>query len=162
MSLVVNCLVDLPRRNIQLRVTIWSLTDGTATYIQFPKHSDRGEYFGQNLIDYALISLGYTFRKDDRYFVLAERHKSRDTIGVYDARDGYKAARVSPMFAICNPYDLYGQHSISSPQLSRWLPWRYRRTGGTLQYGKDLLKCVRIIKLSCTFVYNRTVQALDP
>ncbi|KAF8605108.1 YVTN repeat-like/Quino protein amine dehydrogenase [Ceratobasidium sp. AG-I] len=60
-----------------LRVTIWSLLDGTATYIQFPKHTDRG----------------YTFRKDGRYFVLAERHKSRDTIGVYDARDGYKVAR---------------------------------------------------------------------
>ncbi|QRV91033.1 WD40 domain-containing protein [Ceratobasidium sp. AG-Ba] len=44
---------------------------------QFPKHSDRG----------------YTFRKDGRYFILAERHKSRDTIGVYDTRDGYKVAR---------------------------------------------------------------------
>lgn len=43
-----------------------------------------------------LTLLGYTFRKDGRYFVLAERHKSRDTIGVYDARDGYKVARVSP------------------------------------------------------------------
>ncbi|CAE6521334.1 unnamed protein product [Rhizoctonia solani] len=60
-----------------LRVTVWSLLDGTATYIQFPKHTDRG----------------YTFRKDGRYFVLAERHKSRDTIGVYDARDGYKITR---------------------------------------------------------------------
>ncbi|KAL5641245.1 hypothetical protein ACGC1H_001658 [Rhizoctonia solani] len=60
-----------------LRVTVWSLLDGTATYIQFPKHTDRG----------------YTFRKDGRYFVLAERHKSRDTIGVYDARDGYKVTR---------------------------------------------------------------------
>ncbi|CEL57758.1 WD repeat-containing protein WRAP73 OS=Mus musculus GN=Wrap73 PE=2 SV=2 [Rhizoctonia solani AG-1 IB] len=60
-----------------LRVTVWSLLDGTATYIQFPKHMDRG----------------YTFRKDGRYFILAERHKSRDTIGVYDARDGYKVTR---------------------------------------------------------------------
>lgn len=37
---------------------------------------------------------GYTFRKDGRYFVLAERHKARDTIGVYDTKDGYKVARV--------------------------------------------------------------------
>lgn len=27
----------------QLRVTIWSLTTGSATYIQFPIHSDKGE-----------------------------------------------------------------------------------------------------------------------
>ncbi|KAG8733960.1 hypothetical protein FRC12_018690 [Ceratobasidium sp. 428] len=29
-----------------LRVTIWSLVDGTATYIQFPKHSDREKMAG--------------------------------------------------------------------------------------------------------------------
>lgn len=37
---------------------------------------------------------GYAFSHDSRYFVLAERHKSRDTVGVYDARDGYKLLRV--------------------------------------------------------------------
>ncbi|KAF8516348.1 hypothetical protein JB92DRAFT_2260160 [Gautieria morchelliformis] len=30
---------------------------------------------------------------DGRYFVLAERHKSKDTLGVYDALDSYKLAR---------------------------------------------------------------------
>jgi hypothetical protein len=37
---------------------------------------------------------GYAFRSDGRYFVLAERHKSKDTLGVYDATEGYKLARV--------------------------------------------------------------------
>ncbi|KAF8508111.1 WD repeat-containing protein 8 [Gautieria morchelliformis] len=60
-----------------LRVTIWSLVTGSATYVQFPKYTDKG----------------YTFRKDGRYFVLAERHKSKDTLGVYDALDSYKLAR---------------------------------------------------------------------
>ncbi|EJD52767.1 YVTN repeat-like/Quino protein amine dehydrogenase [Auricularia subglabra TFB-10046 SS5] len=60
-----------------LRVTIWSLVTGTATYIQFPKYPDKG----------------WAFRKDGRYFILAERHKSKDTIGVYDAGDGYKIVR---------------------------------------------------------------------
>jgi WD repeat-containing protein WRAP73 len=35
---------------------------------------------------------------DGRYFVLAERHKSKDTLGVYDALDAYKLARVSFRF----------------------------------------------------------------
>lgn len=60
-----------------LRVTIWSLSSGTGTYIQFPKHPDRG----------------YAFRKDGRYFILAERHKSKDMMGVYDCPSGYKLMR---------------------------------------------------------------------
>lgn len=58
-------------------MTIWSLSTGTATYIQFPKHPDRG----------------YAFRKDGRYFVLAERYKSKDMMGVYDCPSGYKLIR---------------------------------------------------------------------
>ncbi|TFK56980.1 WD repeat-containing protein 8 [Heliocybe sulcata] len=64
-----------------LRVTIWSLVSGTATYIQFPVHADRG----------------YAFRADGRYFVLAERHKSKETIGVYDTSDSYKLVRHFPL-----------------------------------------------------------------
>ncbi|EIM92727.1 YVTN repeat-like/Quino protein amine dehydrogenase [Stereum hirsutum FP-91666 SS1] len=64
-----------------LRVTIWSLVSGVATYIQYPLHPDRG----------------YTFRRDGRYFVLAERHKSKDTIGVYDAAEEYRLARHYPL-----------------------------------------------------------------
>ncbi|THH10929.1 hypothetical protein EW145_g995 [Phellinidium pouzarii] len=60
-----------------LRVTVWSLVTGVATHIQFPKHPDRG----------------YAFRRDGRYFVLAERHRSKDMLGVYDAGDSYKQAR---------------------------------------------------------------------
>ncbi|KAG2023093.1 WD repeat-containing protein 8, variant 2 [Coprinopsis cinerea AmutBmut pab1-1] len=60
-----------------LRVTVWSLVTGSATYIQFPIHPDKA----------------YAFRSDGRYFVLAERHKSKDTIGVYDATDSYKLVR---------------------------------------------------------------------
>lgn len=37
---------------------------------------------------------GYTFRRDGRYFILAERHRSRDMLGVYDTADSYKQARV--------------------------------------------------------------------
>ena len=37
---------------------------------------------------------GYAFRQDARYFVLAERHKSKDTLGVYDAHEAYRLVRV--------------------------------------------------------------------
>ncbi|PPQ81698.1 hypothetical protein CVT26_007771 [Gymnopilus dilepis] len=60
-----------------LRVSLWSISTGVATYIQFPIHPDRG----------------YAFRSDGRYFVLAERHKSKDTLGVYDATQAYKLVR---------------------------------------------------------------------
>lgn len=32
-------------------------------------------------------------------FILAERHKSKDTIGVYDAGDSYKLVRVRHLLA---------------------------------------------------------------
>ncbi|KAF8230672.1 WD repeat-containing protein 8 [Tricholoma matsutake] len=64
-----------------LRVTVWSLLTGTATHIQFPVHPDRG----------------YTFRSDGHYFLLAERHKSRDTLGIYDTLDSYKLVRHFPL-----------------------------------------------------------------
>ncbi|KAI0307923.1 Quino protein amine dehydrogenase [Multifurca ochricompacta] len=64
-----------------LRVTVWSLLTGMATYIQYPLHPDKG----------------HAFRQDGRYFVLAERHKSKDTIGVYDAADSFRLARHFPL-----------------------------------------------------------------
>ncbi|KAG5647618.1 hypothetical protein DXG03_008971 [Asterophora parasitica] len=64
-----------------LRVTLWSLVTGAATYIQFPVHPDRG----------------YAFRSDGRYFILAERHKSKETLGLYDASDSYKLVRHFPL-----------------------------------------------------------------
>ncbi|KAI8976292.1 WD repeat-containing protein 8 [Trametes punicea] len=64
-----------------LRVTMWSLVTGAATYIQYPIHPDRG----------------YAFRQDARYFVLAERHKSKDTLGVYDAHEAYRLVRHFPL-----------------------------------------------------------------
>jgi len=66
-----------------LRVTIWSLVTSNATYIQFPIHPDKG----------------YAFRSDSRYFVLAERHRSKDAIGVYDATDCYKLVRAFTAFS---------------------------------------------------------------
>jgi hypothetical protein len=39
-------------------------------------------------------SIGYAFRSDGRYFVLAERHKSKDTLGLYDTTESYKLTRV--------------------------------------------------------------------
>jgi hypothetical protein len=41
------------------------------------------------------IRKGHAFRQDGRYFVLAERHKSKDTIGVYDTTNSFSLARVS-------------------------------------------------------------------
>ncbi|KDR85322.1 hypothetical protein GALMADRAFT_274335 [Galerina marginata CBS 339.88] len=64
-----------------LRVSLWSISTGTATYIQFPIYPDKG----------------YAFRTDGRYFVLAERHKSKDTLGVYDATQAYKLVRHFPL-----------------------------------------------------------------
>ncbi|KAH9939670.1 YVTN repeat-like/Quino protein amine dehydrogenase [Epithele typhae] len=64
-----------------LRVTMWSLVTGAATYVQYPIHPDRG----------------YAFRNDARYFVLAERHKSKDTLGVYDAGEAYRMVRHFPL-----------------------------------------------------------------
>ncbi|KAJ7596922.1 WD repeat-containing protein 8 [Mycena floridula] len=64
-----------------LRITIWSLVTGTSNYIQFPVHPDRG----------------YAFRADGRYLVVAERHKSKDTLGLYDAAESYKLARHFPL-----------------------------------------------------------------
>jgi len=76
-------------------VTIWSLVTGTATYIQFPKHPDRGQLPTQVVFGFAANDIiGYAYRKDGRYFILAERHRSKDTIGVYDASEGYKLSRV--------------------------------------------------------------------
>ncbi|THH17388.1 hypothetical protein EW146_g3401 [Bondarzewia mesenterica] len=64
-----------------LRVSVWSLETSAATYIQYPLHPDKG----------------YAFRSDGRYFVLAERHKSKDTLGVYDTADAFKLARHYPL-----------------------------------------------------------------
>ncbi|KIM47892.1 hypothetical protein M413DRAFT_439574 [Hebeloma cylindrosporum] len=64
-----------------LRVTLWSISTGVATYIQYPIYPEKG----------------YAFRSDGRYFVLAERHKSKDTLGVYEAADQYKLVRHFPL-----------------------------------------------------------------
>ncbi|KAI0788631.1 WD repeat-containing protein 8 [Abortiporus biennis] len=64
-----------------LRVTVWSLVTGNPTYIVFPLHQDRG----------------YAYRNDGRYFVLAERHKGRDAIGVYDVEESYRLVRHYPI-----------------------------------------------------------------
>jgi len=39
---------------------------------------------------------GYAFRADGRYFVLAERHRSKDTLGLYDTAELFKLVRVCP------------------------------------------------------------------
>ncbi|EKM54295.1 uncharacterized protein PHACADRAFT_123237 [Phanerochaete carnosa HHB-10118-sp] len=64
-----------------LRVTIWSLSTGTASHIQFPIHPDRG----------------YAFSRNGKYFILGERHKSRDTLGVYDTSQSYRLVRHFPL-----------------------------------------------------------------
>ena len=79
---------------------MWSLVTGAATYIQYPIHPDRG-MFHLHALQFLLLTrkrwntdAGYAFRQDSRYFVLAERHKSKDTLGVYDAHEAYRLVRV--------------------------------------------------------------------
>ncbi|KAI8617294.1 WD40-repeat-containing domain protein [Chytriomyces sp. MP71] len=57
--------------DFQLRITVWSLVTKDAAYIQFPKFKDKG----------------YCFRKDGRYFALAERKECKDTVSIYDCED---------------------------------------------------------------------------
>ncbi|CAG8698597.1 11479_t:CDS:10, partial [Ambispora leptoticha] len=59
--------------DFQVRVTIWSLTSGEACFIQFPKYSDKG----------------FDFRKDGKYFVLAERRDGKDFVGIYDCNNAW-------------------------------------------------------------------------
>ncbi|KAF8585584.1 YVTN repeat-like/Quino protein amine dehydrogenase [Ramaria rubella] len=66
---------------MELRVTVWSLVTGSATYVQYPKYADKG----------------YAFRKDGRYLIVAERHKSKDALGIYDTAESYKLARHVPL-----------------------------------------------------------------
>lgn len=48
-----------------------------------------------------IFNVGYTFRADGRYFVLAERHKSKDTLGLYDTADSYRLVRVCRTYLWC-------------------------------------------------------------
>ena len=75
---------------------MWSLLTGAATYIQFPVHPDRGIAFAHflNLLTYIVSVPGYAFHSDGCYFLLAERHNSKDTLGVYDVTNSYKLVRV--------------------------------------------------------------------
>ncbi|KAI9094894.1 hypothetical protein DFS34DRAFT_627591 [Phlyctochytrium arcticum] len=57
--------------DFQLRITVWSLITKEATYLQFPKYTDRG----------------FAFRSDGRYFALAERTESKDFVSIYDCED---------------------------------------------------------------------------
>ncbi|KAL7748739.1 GTP-binding protein Rho1 [Sorochytrium milnesiophthora] len=51
-----------------LRLTVWSLVDGSAVVVQSPKFPDRG----------------LAYRRDDRYVAVAERHDVKDYVSVYD------------------------------------------------------------------------------
>ncbi|KAJ3065863.1 WD repeat-containing protein wrap73, partial [Quaeritorhiza haematococci] len=59
-------------KEIKLRVTVWSLIDGSAYYMQYPKFDDRG----------------YCFRSDGKFFALAERRGGMDYISIYNCEDG--------------------------------------------------------------------------
>ena len=88
--------------------------------------------------------VGYAFRRDGRYFLLAERHKSKDTLGVYDTADSYKLVRVGNlrlcfkiMLNVFGSTILY-QHHLCHPCLSR-------RQAIILLSGKVLLKYVALL-----------------
>lgn len=93
-SLLLSMTTPLSLHMRQLRVTIWSLVTGAATYIQFPIHPDRGACSKLYISFPDSSAVGYAFRGDARYFVLAERHKSKDTLGIYDASNSYRLVRV--------------------------------------------------------------------
>ncbi|KAJ3351053.1 WD repeat-containing protein wrap73 [Entophlyctis luteolus] len=57
--------------DFQLRITVWSLVTKDASYIQYPKYSNKG----------------FCFRKDGRYFALSERKDCKDTVSIYDCDD---------------------------------------------------------------------------
>ena len=57
--------------SLQLRLTIWSLVTKKASYIQYPKFSDRG----------------FAFRSDGRYFAITERLNTKDHVAIYDTQD---------------------------------------------------------------------------
>ncbi len=58
---------------------------------------------------------GHAFRQDGRYFILAERHKSKDTIGVYDATNSFSLARVSLSRSLTPPKDDNNKNKALSP-----------------------------------------------
>lgn len=41
-----------------------------------------------------MLYTGYTFTNNGKYFILGERHKSKDTLGVYDSSQSYRLVRV--------------------------------------------------------------------
>ena len=47
---------------------------------------------------------GYAFRRDGRYFILAERHKSKDTVGIYDTAESYRLVRVGNYVSVRATY----------------------------------------------------------
>ena len=60
------------------------------------------------------LFLGYAFRSDGRYFVLAERYKSRETLGLYDAFDTYRLVRVSRSFWYVCPFNRWLYIALSA------------------------------------------------
>ena len=47
------------------------------------------------MYSYSNFFLGYEFRKDGRYFVLAERRDGKDYLGVYDCDNSFKMMKVN-------------------------------------------------------------------
>lgn len=119
----------------QLRVTIWSLVTGTATYIQYPSHSDSGEHLDRVICHLELNWPGHDFSPDGRYLAVAERHRSKDSVGIYDALDSYKLARVHPCWKrAASDVDFLG--STSTFRHPPWLPSRSLLMGCTWRYGR--------------------------
>ena len=60
------------------RITVYDLSDNSASYVQNVKNTSP------------------TWSPDSRYLAVAERHSSKDYVGVYDATNNYSLLRVSP------------------------------------------------------------------
>ena len=103
----------------------------------YPISYSSGQRFAScyNCGSYSEITSGYAFRPDGHYFVLAERHKSKDTLGVYDATDAYKLVQVSALFQCTT--GLLNTHSIFPCRLRHSLRLLFLRRGIMLLSGRD-------------------------
>ena len=80
------------RAYVQLRLAIWNLSTGNASYVQYPKSSSSG--FCPCSPTWVRLMKGHSYSSDSRYLAIAEKHSSKDYIGVYDSQAGYSLLRV--------------------------------------------------------------------
>lgn len=127
---------------MQLRLTVWSLVTKKPIYIQYPKFTDKG----------------HAFRKDGRYFAIAERLNGKDHVGIYDTLD-WSMLKVWPLklvFILISR--LMGVKKYRDGQWMR-LTWRVSNgllMGASLRFGMH----VSITKCSFTILMDGLSQPI--